>query len=533
MPLIPEQRAALWRKDGLPFRGYRIISARPGTGKTTTLTEYCMDIVDDWWSCYAAWQGIAVVSYTNVAREELERKMRNLGKASCLLAAPHFVGTIDAFLNQYLFLPFGGTRMNYVGARPKLVGEPYRQWRPSWAFVNGAPDDASSPWFFDCYSLGPEGAPFRTDATPREIGNNPARRPVEVSLANSVKIIKMKEYVWSQGYTLQSDANYISYSALTSSAALTRSLARRFPVLVIDEAQDMTEVQHALIDHLGRFGERHIVLVGDEHQAIYEWNTARPQLFIAKKTDAMWNGRSLTETFRCSPGICAVLTNMTADGATLSPASAGKNTNYDAPVQVRTYDPNDEGQDVVLAIDELARALSEKGAHNGNVDDIKIVAIVTQSRDDAARLQAYFAGGAARPNNSPTWDDKLTKDYLRLIHYLLRKDTHGAVGAYETLLSNTADYDSKPDMRITLSRAWGAHSPDLLGYRIVLFRDLRQIEALLPAQIDVDISGCAAFCDVALNGVSSATLAAIKRDCQSFGGVNIQVLDGRFVHDTP
>src|SRR5260370_9631251 len=337
MPLTPEQRDTLWEASGSPFRGHRIVSARPGTGKTTTLTGYCIDVVSDWRHRYAPWQGMAIVSYTNVAKDELEQKIRRLGKAKCLLSSPYFVGTIDACLNQFLFLPCGARYMSYAGARPRLVGEPYGQWRPSWSLVNGKPNDASSPLFFDCYSLGLGGAPFRTDAVPRKIGNKFVPAP-NVSSANSGKIIKMKEYVWAQGYALQNDANYIAFSILASSGALTRSFVGRFPVFVIDEAQDMTEVQHALIDHLKNSGQKQIVLMGDEYQAIYEWNTAQPQLFITKKADEGWNGRTIAGTFRCSPAICTVLTNMTADSAVLSPVSTGQNKSYSEAGQVRNYD---------------------------------------------------------------------------------------------------------------------------------------------------------------------------------------------------
>ena len=89
----------------------------------------------------------------------------------------------------------------------------------------------------------------------------------------------MKRHVWQHGLATQSDANYLTYKTVARSAILAQSVARRFPVLVIDEAQDLTAVQHALLTLLMAAGQRQVVLVGDEYQAIYEWNTARPQLF--------------------------------------------------------------------------------------------------------------------------------------------------------------------------------------------------------------------------------------------------------------
>src|SRR6266571_6768111 len=111
MPLTHDQRSVLWDSGGRPVRGLYVLSARPGTGKTTTLADYCIEVVTRWRSTPQPWQGLAVVSYTNVAKDELELKIRRLGKANILLKAPHFVGTLDAFVNQELFLPFGAPIM--------------------------------------------------------------------------------------------------------------------------------------------------------------------------------------------------------------------------------------------------------------------------------------------------------------------------------------------------------------------------------------------------------------------------------------
>ena len=284
MPLKQDQRGALWEKNGQPIRGHYLLSARPGTGKTTTLTEYCLDIATDWRSRYQSWQGMAVLSYTNVAKDELELQIRRLGKANTLLSSPHFVGTLDAFINQMLFLPFGAHIMQYTGARPALVGEPHRQWKSSWQLYRTRPDGAYSPQFFDCYSIGLNGIPFLVDNMPRQIKADVWARAKQVARSNADNILSMKKHVWRNGMALQSDAAYIAYQALLASAELTKALVGRFPVLVVDEAQDMTEIQHALIDHLIAAGHKHMILVGDENQAIYEWNTARPQLFVAKST---------------------------------------------------------------------------------------------------------------------------------------------------------------------------------------------------------------------------------------------------------
>jgi DNA helicase II / ATP-dependent DNA helicase PcrA len=428
------------------------------------------------------------------------------------------VGTIDAFLNQFLFLQFGNKYMDYVGGRPNLVGEPYRQWQTPWNINRSAPDDIFKPIFFDRYSLGAKGQPLLVNSAPLAIGNSPIAIPA-VSHRNADRIVGMKRYMWSLGYALQADANYIAYAVLVQSASLTRTLVQRFPVFIVDEAQDMTEVQHALLDHLKVNGQEHIVLVGDEYQAIYEWNTARPELFLDKRRDvAGWKAKTIAETFRCSPAICSLLSKMVPDGAPLTPSSIGKNQRYLEPVRVATYDPDRESDDVREAVDEIARILNERQPHDRNEGGIKTLAMLARSNEHVARLQTYFAHTEAMPSSRVTWENQsLTKAYLRVVYFLLRNDPYSAMAAYERLLYDSGVYGSMADMRAMLTREWCGSSGSLVDYRITVFANLKTISATLPAQSDVTISDCGAYCDVTLKGLFPRQLRSIKAECERFG----------------
>ena len=530
MPLTREQRDALWAADGIPLRDHRIVSARPGTGKTTTISEYCIDVANDWASHHASWQGMAVLSYTNVAKDEIERKIRELGRANALLSPPHFVGTIDSFVNQQLFLPFGARLMGCGSTRPRLVGEPYSRWTMSYALRNSAPTDASSPVFFDCYGLSVQGGPVVIDRQPRQVSRTIARSAEAPTATNSPRILKMKQFIWSKGYALQNDANYFAYAVLRDSDALTRAFVRRFPVLVVDEAQDMTEVQHALLDHLKDSGQEHVVLMGDEYQAIYEWNTARPQLFVAKTTNSTWRANTISTTFRCSPAICTVLSKAAADGTDLVPASEGRNQHYDRPVEVRTYEPETEGAVVRETINDMAQLLSDKPAHDDNDQDTRTIAILTRSKDDAPRLQACFTGDDIPRATTPlSFDDPLTRHYLRVVFHLTRSDIYNAVGAYETLLLNIGPYEDKAEMRVALARQFGnGGSTEPISYRVAILDDLRTIGAGLAARGDVAVSACSSSCDSVLKCLPAGALRGVREDCTDATGEDDRAVSSLF-----
>jgi DNA helicase-2/ATP-dependent DNA helicase PcrA len=75
-----------------------LVQAGPGSGKTKVFAE----IVD---RRLKAWPhkvgGLAALSFTNVARDEIEDRV------CASTVAPHFVGTLDAFFLRFVIAPFG------------------------------------------------------------------------------------------------------------------------------------------------------------------------------------------------------------------------------------------------------------------------------------------------------------------------------------------------------------------------------------------------------------------------------------------
>lgn len=520
MPLTTEQRAALWEDDGSPRRGHIIVSARPGTGKTSTVTEYCVSLVDSWSSAYSPWQGMAMLSYTNVAKDELEANVCRTGRGHRLLSAPNFVGTIDSFVNQYLFLPFGAAYMGCDG-RPSLVGEPHVMWQATWSQKQNRPHDAFSPVFFDCYSVDQLGDPIRIDANPRKTSEQYSRSAPEPTPRNRKKILNTKKYIWSSGLALQSDANFIAYTTLRESETLTRALVRRFPVIVVDEAQDMTAVQHAIFDHLQAFGQQHIVLIGDEYQAIYEWNTARPQLFTEKRSNRDWLPKTILQTFRCGPAICGVLTAMADDDVTLEPAPSGRSVSYTEVVQVRTFEKEVEQSDLVSAIDEMAAYLSTRTAHAGE-NEPKTIAIVSRGQSDVSLLQSYVTKSRPSTNDRIEWGDALTKPYLRVVHHLASGNIFDAVRSYELVLTRAGTFESVSDMRVEMCKLWGT---DQFGYREALFSDLTKIDQNWGVGDDLTIAQCVKSCETELVGIPNRRRWLIRQDCAIFQSIAKQSQD--------
>ena len=75
------------------------VQACPGSGKTTLVAAKLMLLAQKWPSEH---QGICVLSHTNVAKDQIiDRLVRsNIVEARRLLEYPHFIGTIQEFVNR-------------------------------------------------------------------------------------------------------------------------------------------------------------------------------------------------------------------------------------------------------------------------------------------------------------------------------------------------------------------------------------------------------------------------------------------------
>lgn len=79
------------------------VEACPGSGKTTVLVAR-LALLSRYWN--SASQGICVLSMTNAARDEIQEKLGNTPEGLKLLRPPHFIGTIHGFFSEFLAKPY-------------------------------------------------------------------------------------------------------------------------------------------------------------------------------------------------------------------------------------------------------------------------------------------------------------------------------------------------------------------------------------------------------------------------------------------
>jgi superfamily I DNA/RNA helicase len=100
--------------------GKVILNACPGSGKTTTIAHKIYSLIQNWESSFSINAGIVCLSFTNVAKNEIAEKFREINGFS--LPYPHLISTIDSFINTYITLPFAHKFKN-VGKRYRIIDD--------------------------------------------------------------------------------------------------------------------------------------------------------------------------------------------------------------------------------------------------------------------------------------------------------------------------------------------------------------------------------------------------------------------------
>jgi len=284
--------------------GKVVVKACPGSGKTYSVAARIADKLN---KVTFHHKGIAAISFTNTAWKEINDKLASDFNISTPLPYPHFIGTLDSFFNHFVFLPFGHLLMEGCERRPEIVGEHCHNRlyyeNPRKYAQKGMCVYIDPLEHFENVSFDKDSKPLRINMP--QVFNFSWDKILKKNkdyIKKLQDIIDTKNEYFSKGYANQSDANYYTLQILTEFPLIAENIVNRFPIFIIDEAQDTNDIQMEIINQLVNNGLEEIMLVGDPNQAIFEWNNANPQLFNDKYDE--WTKIKLDENRRSSKSIC-------------------------------------------------------------------------------------------------------------------------------------------------------------------------------------------------------------------------------------
>ncbi|MCI0413964.1 ATP-dependent helicase [bacterium] len=273
------------------LRGLQILTACPGAGKTRIVGARLAELTKI--TDQTGRGGVAAITFTNSAAEEIRRVFRELTGRS--ISAPHFVGTIDSFFIQFIFQPFAHLGLGNPKIAPELVP-------PNSGLLNFR----YKGYAYTALHQVKNKAAYTYDTTGSIV---PAPDNQKDEIKDAVR--KMKADMKAKNLATVADSAYWSLAVLRLKPELCRILAGRFPYIMIDEAQDCSDVQMALVDELVRSGHSEIMLIGDVFQAIYEFRRAQPRLLHSKTKENGWKSSVLVQSHRCRAEIVKLI-NCTA-----------------------------------------------------------------------------------------------------------------------------------------------------------------------------------------------------------------------------
>lgn len=297
------------RQSYIDARGYTILMACPGSGKTTSIAFKIKNIIDELQHTTNGYGGLACLSFTNAACDEYRQRYMELHNS--VISYPHTISTIDSFITQNIVLPFA-----YLLGCPAKI-----------RIINDTDELAN------IYKI-----TYVKDGVQNE-GIIPAlkkykqivfrRQPEKCSIdLDGFKWNKSllydddeKEYAkvcvrWrlKKGIITSQDALYLAYRLLLCHNDIAAALAKRFPYIIVDEAQDTSALQMKIFELLRVQGVQNMEFVGDLSQSIYGWNNAKPELLAALSRQEDINVLHFTECRRSVQPIIDIYSKLKVTG---------------------------------------------------------------------------------------------------------------------------------------------------------------------------------------------------------------------------
>lgn len=287
------------RQAFLDARGYTILTACPGSGKTTSIVKKLLVVSRYCEEHYGKHTGFACLSFTNKACAELKQKYREMHDER--LTFPNEVLTIDSFIMQYVVLPFWYL-CDFCKKKPIVVNEEEILERIYYNNIQISgkwqqyPVMALRPYTKILYSKKP--SLISIDKTVFKWNHKPVTNTNEIEYCNAAFSYRLEK-----GYITSNDALWMACYILEHHPDVANALVMRFPYIIVDEAQDNSELHFEFFKLLKRAGLQNLEFVGDICQSIYGFNSARPELLQEMMSEEGWNVLPMSECRRSNQRI--------------------------------------------------------------------------------------------------------------------------------------------------------------------------------------------------------------------------------------
>ena len=316
--------------DYLNAKNKVILKACPGSGKTTTVAYKLNQIISSRRKDYVS--GVACLSFTNVAKNEIKEKFNTF--SGTLLSYPDIVATIDSFINKFITLPYF-YKINPNVTRPLILDN------------NSKLNYIKGRWL-RFRTL--KNQPLTLIYPPSSISIDLQQKFLQKNKRNNKEIVsdatfdaychELKSWQTSKGVLTNEDSTYFALKILKMHPRIAKYLTERFSQLIIDEAQDTSEIQYEIINELIKNGLENVELIGDPYQSLYEFRNARPDLFNNHFSSNDWDSHELMNCRRSSQHTIDCYAQIRQAGEKQITSIA--TTKYNKPIHIIFYKEGEE-----------------------------------------------------------------------------------------------------------------------------------------------------------------------------------------------
>lgn len=292
--------------------------AVPGSGKTTALQAklICMarhlPLEED--------KGILVLSHTNNAVNEVKKKLRS--ECYQLLDAPHFIGTVQDFVDKFLAIPYYEQCFNQ---KVHVVdGMAYEQEVERYLNTSFYRLTKGTKYFrykkFEFASIrvrhNKDGVLEFTKGLDEKLSFKPVKKWIdegtEQRMHDGIKadLLNMKNTILRKGVLHYDDCYFLADTYVHKYPFVVQALRKRFKYIFIDETQDLKKYQLDLIDYIFDCDDCCLQRVGDKNQTIFNRpDRTTPEQWIVRKI------RCLQKSLRLTDSIARVVNPFAVDKA--------------------------------------------------------------------------------------------------------------------------------------------------------------------------------------------------------------------------
>ena len=284
------------------------LEACPGSGKTEVIAAKVAKEISKWDKSPG---GMAILSFTNSATDELKTRIAKYTSGQPAIF-PHFVGTFDSFILKYLVSPIAHEYTGYKGNN----GD----------FSISIVENSSNLFIQTKYSYANRGKVkahhFDHDLKDGKLIFNTGDQVLDRTL-NALDLadwqikdlLNAKQKFQQTGFATYKDIEVLAVDILTdtdvSIIGYLKVFKKRFPLLIVDECQDLSFEQLVILNKLIEFGIV-VHLIGDLNQAIYEFRNSKPEYIEAFIDSASFVTMELGDNHRSVQpivDICTALVN--------------------------------------------------------------------------------------------------------------------------------------------------------------------------------------------------------------------------------